>query len=604
MARMDDGVRQAGSTIPIREKRIPPIAEAFGYVGGAFALTALAVLMSMFWGALGVWGRTGIAAAVALAAFFGGLEIDHLEEPAAKRLAECLLALTALAAGCAVGFLVEGYVTVSNDWAWFSGTLATALAGGVLWRRRHTWIQQLVFGGGVAAAALSLLPIIPVHGPGWGPGIVLALVGVVWGVFAVRGALLPGDAGLLLATLGILGGVELAANAGVGGDLTPWAVWLGVALSVALVWAGARYDRFVVLGTATAGSVLFVIELLSEVLHIGLGVPIALLTAGAVLLAGTAWMTPRTARAAKRAPRVVGEVAGYAGAAFLFAGIANLLGEYWDDLAIAGRIAIPALVTVAVWTCARIVERTQGDSAQRLARALFGLGAVGAGITTAMIARPLADVYAPPMPKEGYESYADPSNWATFAGALGGFVAGVVVYRLRSGAVPLFAMAGASVMAVVSGFALVATGALPYWLNGAAMMAVGLLWVALALPERVIPPWVALAVGCAALLLGPMMIATESAMGLPSWPLWMGLAIAVVMIATSIVLRRGTMLGFGAAGVVLYASRVVSMLFGGRIGAPIMLLVMGVVFIGMAVLVAVVLPRMRDRSSHDAVGPA
>ncbi|TLM97418.1 MAG: hypothetical protein FDZ75_04555, partial [Actinobacteria bacterium] len=44
-----------GQDVSPPTRRIPPIAEAFGYVGGAFALGAVAALLAASWGVLPVY---------------------------------------------------------------------------------------------------------------------------------------------------------------------------------------------------------------------------------------------------------------------------------------------------------------------------------------------------------------------------------------------------------------------------------------------------------------------------------------------------------------------------------------------------------------------
>lgn len=594
----EDSTIQAQAASP-RVRRIPVVAEALGYVGGALALTALVVLMSMFWSQLGMWGRSGIAAAVGAAGLLGGLALERLDEPAAKRLAHFLLALAAVGVGCAVGFVVDGLVTENNDWPWFAGTLTVAACGGFLWVKRPTWLQHLVFGGGVAAAVLCLLPLIPIDGPEWGPGLVLSFVGVVWGALALKGRLAPDNAAYLLASSGILVGILMASSSD-GMGLLAWAVYLGLVASAALIWVGAKLDRLVVLGVAAAGFVMFTIPLLGEVLDIGMGMPIAFLVVGIGLLACAVWATRRSETAAHRTMRIVAEVAGYAGAAFLLIGVTTMLGEYWNRMNTAGRIALPALATVVAWGFGLLIERTQTDSARRLSQLLFGAGAVGVGGVAAMIVRPIAAELVGPMPVGRYVPSSEPGAWAAFAGGASAFLAGGVAWWFRKGGLTLLAFGGACIVAIISGFNLVTPNALPYWLQGAVLLAVGLVWLALSLRELLAPSNSGLVVASVMVVVSAMVMTIQTGPGYsepPSWPMWLGLAIAVALIVASIALRRGVMLGFGAAGVVWYAFRAVERLFEGRIGAPIMLLIVGVIFIGMAVLVAVVLPKMRRQPS-------
>ena len=270
---------------------------------------------------------------------------------------------------------------------------AVAVSGGIVWWNRRTWLQHLAFGIGVGTASLLVLPLLPIDGPDWGAGLVLALVGVVWGALALKGWLPPENAGLLLSTTGILGGIELMAMSA-SGDLEigvlAWAVWLGIAVSAALIVGGAWLHRYLVLGMGAAGLVAFAIQLVISVLKIGMGTPIAFLTIGLVLLASAAWLSLRFASAEKPATRILAEIAGYAGVAFAVAGAMTLLSQYWDQTSTAVHIGVPAVLAVVAYACAIVVERAKTDSARRLSQVLYGGAIAAVGGTAAMIVYPIA----------------------------------------------------------------------------------------------------------------------------------------------------------------------------------------------------------------------
>jgi len=133
-----------------------------------------------------------------------------------------------------------------------------------------------------------------------------------------------------------------------------------------------------------------------------------------------------------------------------------------------------------------------------------------------------------------------------------------------------------------------------FWVTGAVMLVVGALFGAGALFNVVTPVNAAYTIASLGLFLGLQNLTfnplTERASAVP---MWAGLAIAIAMIVGSIPLKRGVLLGFGAAGVVVYSVMLVNELFGGQIGGPIMLLIVGTVFVAMAVLVGFMLPRMK-----------
>ena len=600
--------------------RIPPVAEALGYAGGALALAALVTIVLMFHQALGVWGQTGISAVVAAACFVGGFFIERLDEPAAKRLSQFLLAVAVAATGCAVGFLVYDFklrhflildsvnYEKAAEWGWFTGMLTAAGAGGVVWWNRRTWLQHLVFGVGVGMASLLVLPLLPISGPDWGAGLTLALVGVVWGALTLMGWLPPENAGLLLSTLGILGGIELAAVTGhmdVGFAPLAWAVWLGIAVSISLIAAGAWLRRYVVLGMGAAGLVMFAIELVTGVFKIGMGTPVAFLMISLVLLAAATWLSLRLAPAEKPSTRILAEIAGYAGVAFAVAGAMTLLTQYWERTGTAVHISVPAVLAVVAYACAIVVERAKTDSARRLSQVLYGGAIAAVGGTAAMIVYPIAlHQIGQPFTGEGtYVGYRDPQAWASFAGAIGVVASGATTWTLREWLVPELATGFGVYVLILSGFGLLPdTVAAAYWISAAVMLAVGIMWVVLGLFEKARPSNTALAVGCATAIFGLMQLFENSGQE-HHWAPWLGMAFAVAAIVASIRFKRGIMLGFGAAAVVLFAFSWTQMVYEGRLAGPVILLVTGVVFIAMAVLVAVMLPRLKGTPPRERATP-
>lgn len=590
-------------------RRIPPIAEAFGYIGVALAFAALATLVAMFWEDLGVWGRTGVSAVVAIAGLAGGLLLERLEKPAARRLSQFLLAIGVAGVGCAVGFIAQHIAIVqigppmrvslaretASEWAWFLGMFAAAIAGGLVWWKRHAWLQHLVFGGAVGLSTLLVLPLIPTEGPDWAPGLVLAAVGIVWGALALRGLVPPENAGLSLACLGILGGIQLsAANAAPPGkDLLPWAVWLGLGASGVLAVLVVRLKRYVVLGFGAAGLVMFSIEVVTVVFTLGMAMPLILLGTGLALVWGAAYATMRVEFAEKPVVRIATEIAGYAGIALAFVGTTTLLGEYGDELGTALKIAVPALCAVAAYAAGILVERTPLGFARRLSQTFFAAGVVGVSVSVGLAAHAfLENRLGPPMFDGEYRPLLDAANWAGIVGALAGVATGFVTWWFKRGAVTLVATGGACFMAVSSAMSIGFEMVQP-WVPGVVLLAVGALWLAFGLLERLTPSNWAVGIGLVLADIG-MLMAQRTPAGEPvAWPLYLGLALSVTSIAASIWLKRGVMLGVGAAGVVLFSFAAATSLFEGQAAAPVILLITGVIFIAMAVLVAVMLPRMR-----------
>lgn len=606
---MSEGTEDLQAAVAEEEpaRRIPALAEALGYAGGGLALAAVMTLVGMFWAQLGWSGRTALAALVAAAAVGGGFALERLKEPAARRLSHFLFVVGVAALGATVGFAthkmalaVAGVGQTADEWAWFCGFLAAAVSGGLLWRTRRNWLQHLAFGVAVGVGALMLLPLIPWDGPDWGAGATLAFVGIVWGALTLAGKQPPESAGLTLASLGVLGGIQMMALYGgppSSGMITaPWAVWLGFAVSIGLVVLGVLLRKYVMLGFGAAGIVAFAVELLTEVFDIGMGTPVALLAASVILICLAAYAVTRITTAEKPAERIATEVAGYAGVAFAVAGVMTMLIQYGEKIGTPGRIGVPAAMGALCFGAAFLVGRSERDWAGRICQALLVAGVAGVAASAGMAGYRVAlDAFGQvePGPYEQYVPYEDPNSWGGFTASLVALIAGWSAWAYRRGVLTLVAAGVACFALVTSGVQLVRIGAVPFWTQGGLLLAIGLVWIVLGLRDVLKPATAAIAVGCVLAILGTFALQNDPTGNRQEWSAIFGLVLALAAIGVSIRVKRGVLLGFGAAGVVIFSFMTVQMFFEGAIAGPIALLVAGVTFIAMAVLVAVVLPRWK-----------
>ena len=77
------------------------------------------------------------------------------------------------------------------------------------------------------------------------------------------------------------------------------------------------------------------------------------------------------------------------------------------------------------------------------------------------------------------------------------------------------------------------------------------------------------------------------------WAALVAIGFSIAAVVASIYVKRAILLGFGSVGIIMFSMVTVMEMFGGRAGAPILLLVMGIVFIAVAVVAAKVAPRIR-----------
>jgi hypothetical protein len=577
-------------------KGIPAVAEALGYIGGALALAAVIALLSTFWSQLGLVGHVGIGVALAVAGLVGGFAIGRVEGAAAERLSQFLLLAGVAGVGVAVGFAVRDLVFTysrsgaassalrSNaaEWGWFAGAAAVAVSGGLVWWRKRTVLQHLAFGAGVAATALLVLPLVPIDGPDWGAGATLIAVALVWGALALGDLIPPRTEGLVLSALGIVGGIEMMAL--VGTPSPRWPIWLGAAACAALIWAGSKIEQIGVLGIGTVGLMVFSGQLVGEYLGFGAGTAIALIAVGFVLLGIGVRFTLRQTPETSQNRRVATEVAGYLGVALAMGGAGILMAKYWDELGVSGHILVPLVGAAVAYTCALLLGRSESGTARRLSQTLLAIGVLSAGITGAMVAQPIVQNVARP---------ADEGAWTMLAGGLVAAVVGGATWLSRKGSLTQVAFMGGIFVSVISvlNFPGVQDTA-PDGVFGIALIVIGVMWVAFGAAERIVPARTALVLGCVVTIQGLQML-MSGGQGFNAWAGFVGIGFGIAAIVASIYLKRAILLGFGAVAIIMFSMATVMEVFGGRSSAPILLLVMGVVFIAVAVVAAKVAPRIR-----------
>jgi hypothetical protein len=591
-----------------QKRGIPVVAEALGYVGGALALAAMAALLISFWAQIGIAGHVSIGLVLAVSGLGGGMILGRHEGEAIARLVHFLLAVGVAGVGFAVGFaLYDTLVTyvspgvsrsLAADWGYFAGACAIAIAAGFVWWGHRSILQHVVFGIGVAGSALLALPLIPIEGYEWGAGAVLVVVALVWGALALKDIVSPRRAGVALAALGIAGGIEMMAVSSE--PLLVWPLWLGVTTCAVLVWAGSHLDDIVVLGIGTIALMIFAGQLVAEYLGFGAGTAIALVGIGFALLGACVRMTLRLTEETPKSRRVAGEVLGYLGIALAMGGAGILLQELWDDLGMAGRIAVPAVGAAVAYGSAMLLERSTTMTARRLGQTLLAIGVVSVGVTGAMVAQPLIDARFPDVGRGSV--YVE--IWTGFVGAVTGVVTGGITWRLRPGSLTQIAFVMAVVMLVMTGMNFATmddSGGTATMAFGGLLLLLGTVWTFLGAVERITPPRTALALGGSVAFLGLQML-TRSGMGeFHTWVGILGVAYGVAFIVGSIYLKRAIMLGFGALYVIVYTMITVMEVFGGRVAAPILLLVTGVVFVVVAVVVAGLSSRMRRQRDGGRV---
>jgi hypothetical protein len=277
----------AAQSVRPAPSRLPLVAEALGYLGGALVLAAVLTLAARYWSGFGLAGRLAFAGSAMVVLFAGGVVLPESLGTARDRARSVLEALSTGAFAAFTAVLAdEGFGWEPRDIALFSSGCAAGYAGGLWLHRRDALLQVVLFASSAVAAGTATIRLE--HGE--------ELVGLaVWGLAAVwlllswGGLLQPRRAGYLAGGAGAVFGAQAAMVAG-------WGYGLAVAAAVALVVAAVLTRDVALLVISAVGMFLVVPATVDHFFPDQLSVSFALLVTGMLLLAGGALVARRRAR--------------------------------------------------------------------------------------------------------------------------------------------------------------------------------------------------------------------------------------------------------------------------------------------------------------------
>lgn len=250
--------------------------EAVAYLGAVLVLVALGILATEFWDRIEPWGRFAVGAIVTAVLIAVGWLFGRSSEPAVNRAQTFAWFLSvgaiALTAGVLFGDIIE--TDAEDTFLWVS--LVAAVAALVLWVARPSVLAIVAMAfatWALAIAAISRLDTVP----NWTFGIAFAGLGVVWFLLTWGGILRPTTAGYAISAIGIL---MVAIPEG---NNMPWPLF-GLVGSLALMGLSVRLNQTVLLGFGVFGLFVYIPMVIFELFEESLGIPVALLITGLVLL--------------------------------------------------------------------------------------------------------------------------------------------------------------------------------------------------------------------------------------------------------------------------------------------------------------------------------
>lgn len=264
-------------------------------------------------------------------------------------------------------------------------------------------------------------------------------------------------------------------------------------------------------------------------------------------------------------PSLVATALGYLGASVALVGGVVAASRHWSAMGTGSRLALAGGATLLLLAAGRVARRRDHPALRSLDAFLWFLAAGGAAFTAGLAVHELLD---------------PETRTVLLAAGLAMTALGIPLWRIRPGAL--------QEIAVVAGLAVLSEALLqhlpgpPDVLHGVPLWGLGAIWGLLAWGGILPRGRSSLALAGTALLLGAQILS----FGWRGVGLALGIGTAVALLAASVRLRSMPVLGFGAAGVLLFLPQIVFEYLGDSLGAPLALLVCGVALLGAAFLAA------------------
>ncbi len=278
------------------------VIEALGYVGGAILLVGAVLITTLYWDDLETWSRLSLIGAAAAAFVLAGAAVPDRLGDAGARLRSAVWLMAVAATGAFAGvFAYDVLDWTDENLMLFVGTTSAAVAL-VLWWLRPAWPQQiaLLVPLGITAATAAVKLVDDGDG-GQAPGWAVWGVALVWLALAWSGRLAPRRSGIAFGAVGLLVGAQITMNTDTGSSDT--GIILGLLTSAGLVALALFARELPLLGIAAIGILMSVPRAVGEWFPGRLGVPLALMATGALLIAAAVYVARHRRPAPDATPR-------------------------------------------------------------------------------------------------------------------------------------------------------------------------------------------------------------------------------------------------------------------------------------------------------------
>ena len=277
----------------------------------------------------------------------------------------------------------------------------------------------------------------------------------------------------------------------------------------------------------------------------------------------------RAAVAARKPTRerrvsLIAEALGYVGTALALAGAGVGLGQAWEDIAGWGRLSIAGGAT-ALLLLGGFVLLSQTEPAFRRLQSVLWFLAVGAAVWALVVL--------------GVEflDLEDDERIVLLIGA-GTATLAALLWAVRREALQHAALF-ASVHVALIGAVLCLPGDAPMWAYALLVWGIGVVWGLLGWFRVLEPVWLGMALGSAGAVIGPAI-----GIGDYPWLLAVALGTAVFLMVVSVPTGQVPLLAVGTMGTFGYLTWAVIRYFSDSLGVPLALVVVGGVFLALAVV--------------------
>lgn len=274
-------------------RHIPPITEVVGYLGAALAVAAGVALVGPRWDEISHLTRLVGAAGIAALTLVAGWLLRKDAEPAIERLAGVLWTLSVAAVAGFVGLLLFDLPVGQDpaDWAGFVVGATVALFAGLLLALRPCAPLQVATYGGTLGAIGGGMAWAAQAGWNWPDanqwwfGVAMLALSGLWIAAGETGRLHPKNAAMLIGSAGAIWAPQFTFT------WMGFGLLLGVATAVALLAASVWLHRTEMLVLGGLGLFGYLVGAIVYFLSDSIGLPIALLLSGLVLLGVAIAMT-------------------------------------------------------------------------------------------------------------------------------------------------------------------------------------------------------------------------------------------------------------------------------------------------------------------------